>query len=256
MRLEGRHALITGGGSGIGLASARRFLAEGARVALLDRDAASLARAAEALGGAAATVAADVGDAAAVEEAVAAAVAALGGRLDAVVNAAGISEWAAFADTTPAMWRRIMAVNLDGPFHVSLAALPHLRAAAATTPGGASVVHLASAAGLQPRPNYTAYGSSKGGVVMLTRTMALDLAAERIRVNCVCPGAIRTPMVEGSLAAMPDPATAEATILSRYAMRRFGTAEEVANLVLFLTSAEASYVTGAAWTVDGGSVFH
>lgn len=256
MRLRERHALITGGGSGIGFAAAGAFLREGARVALLDRDEAALARAAATLGEGVATVAADVGDPDSVATAVAASVAALGGRLDAVVNAAGISEHAPFADTTPAMWRRIMAVNLDGPFLVSRAALPHLRAAAATTPGGATVVHLASAAGLQPRPSYTAYGSSKGGVVMLTRTMALDLAAEGIRVNCICPGAIRTPMVEGSLAAMPDPATAERTILARYALRRFGTAEEVANLVLFLTSAEASYVTGAAWTVDGGSVFH
>jgi NAD(P)-dependent dehydrogenase (short-subunit alcohol dehydrogenase family) len=249
-RLAGRHAVVTGGASGIGLASARRFLAEGARVALLDRDEAALGRAAAELGGVPA-IPVDVSDARAAQAAVDRAARDLGGRIDAVVNAAGIARTARFADTTPELWREVMAVNLDGPFLVSRAALPHLRAA-----GGGSVVHIASAAGLTPRPGYTAYGTSKGGVVMLTRTMALDLAPENIRVNCVCPGAIRTPMVTRALEAAPDRAAAEAALLSRYAMRRLGTAEEVANLVLFLTSGEAGYVTGAAYTVDGGSVFH
>lgn len=250
MRLRGRHAVITGGASGIGLASARRFLAEGAKVALLDRNAAALQATAAELGGVPA-VAVDVADFSAVQAAVDAAAAALG-RIDAVVNAAGISRWAHFADTTPELWRAVMAVNLDGPFHVSRAALPHLRAAGR----GASIVHLASAAGLQPRPHYVAYGTSKAGVAFLTKTMALDLAPEGIRVNCICPGAILTPMVTDALDAAPDRARAEAVMTARYAMGRLGTAEEVANLVLFLTSDEASFVTGAAYTVDGGSVFH
>ncbi len=243
MRLAGRHALITGGASGIGLATARAFLAEGARVALIDRDEAALARVAGELG--ILGMPADVADMASVARAVDKAAATLG-ALDAVVNAAGISRWARFEDTTPELWRSVMAVNLDGPFHVCRAALPHLRRA-----GGGSIVNLASAAGLVPRPDYTAYGASKGGLLMLTKTLALDLAAEGIRVNAVCPGAIRTPMIEGTLAT-----TDEASLLARYAMRRLGTPEEVANLVLFLTSAEASYVTGAAYTVDGGSAFH
>lgn len=249
MRLQGRRAIITGGASGIGLASARAFLAEGARVVLLDRNAEALTAAAAETG--APTFPADVADMESVQTAVDAAVTALGG-LDIVVNAAGISRWASFEDTTPALWREVMAVNLDGPFHVCRAALPHLRQAS----GDRAVVNLASAAGLMPRPNYTAYGSSKGAVVMFTRTLALDLAKQGIRVNAVCPGAILTPMVTEPLEAAPDRAAAEATYLARYALGRFGTAEEVAKLVLFLASAEASYVTGAAYTVDGGSVFH
>jgi NAD(P)-dependent dehydrogenase (short-subunit alcohol dehydrogenase family) len=248
MRLQGRSAVITGGASGIGLASARAFLREGAELALLDRDRDALDRAAAELGVPGIPV--DVADMASVQAAVDAAAATLG-RLDAVVNAAGISRWAHFSDTPPELWRAVMAVNLDGPFHVCRAALPHLRRA-----GGGSIVNLASAAGLVPRPNYTAYGASKGGVVMLTRTLALDLARDNIRVNAICPGAILTPMVTEALDAAPDRAAAEATFLARYAMGRFGTAEEVASAVLYLTSAEASYITGSALGVDGGSAYH
>lgn len=248
MRLASRHALITGGASGIGLASARLFLREGAKVALLDRDAGALARVSAELGVPGIPV--DVADPGAVARAVDAAAQALG-ALDAVVNAAGISRVASLADTTPELWRQVMAVNLDGPFHVCRAALPHLRQA-----GGGSIVNLASAAGLVPRPNYAAYGASKGGLLMLTRCLALDLAKEGIRVNAICPGAILTPMVEETMAAQPDPASAERSFLARYAMGRFGTAEEVAQAVLYLTSAEASFVTGSALGVDGGSAWH
>ena len=248
MRLASRHALITGGASGIGLATARLFLAAGAKVALLDRDARALARVAGELGVPGIPV--DVADAEATAAAVDAAATELG-ALDAVVNAAGISRVASPTETTPALWREVMAVNLDGPFHVCRAAIPHLRRA-----GGGSIVNLASAAGLVPRANYSAYGASKGGLVMLTRCLALDLAADGIRVNAICPGAILTPMVEATLAAQPDPANAERAFLARYAMGRFGTAEEVAQAVVFLTSGEASYVTGAALGVDGGSAWH
>ena len=153
--------------------------------------------------------------------------------------AARIGRCLAQADLAP---ERIDALFLTG----GSTGLPHLRAA-----GGGSMVNLASAAGLTPRPNYSAYGASKGGLIMFTRSLALELAAENIRANAVCPGAIETPMLAATIADAN-----EAAILARYALRRFGTAEEVANLVLFLTSSEASYVTGAAYTVDGGSVFH
>jgi len=248
MRLRGRRAVITGGASGIGHATARQFVAEGAGVVLLDRDAAGLARASAELG--IPGLAVDVADPDAVTGAIGAAAATLGG-IDAVVNAAGISRWAGLADTTPALWRSVMAVNLDGPFHVCRAALPHLRRA-----GGGSIVNLASAAGLVPRPGYVAYGASKGGLIMLTRTLALDLAPEGIRVNAICPGAILTPMVTGNLDAAPDREIAERAMLARYAMGRLGTAAEVAEAVVFLTSAEASFITGSALGVDGGSAFH
>ena len=143
-------------------------------------------------------------------------------------------------------------MNLDGPFHVCRAALPHLRRA-----GGGSIVNLASAAGLVPRPNYTAYGASKGGLLMLTRPWRSISRRDNIRVNAICPGAILTPMVtEATMAAQPDRGAAERTFLARYAMGRFGTAEEVASAVLYLTSAEASYITGSALGVDGGSAWH
>ncbi len=248
-RLANRRILITGGASGIGLATARRFAAEGAQVALLDRNAEGLAAAKRDLPGAHVVVA-DVTQEAEVQSAIAAAVKALGG-LDGLVNAAGVSAWRSFEELDFAEWRRILSINLDGPFLVTHAALPALKAA-----GKGTVVNVASGAGLQPRPNFSAYCSSKGGLVMFTRAIAIDLAASNIRVNAVCPGIVMTPLVERNLATFQDREAAFERYLSRNLMHRFGTAEEVARAILYLTSDDSSFVTGSALSIDGGSVFH
>lgn len=249
-RLENRRILITGGASGIGLATARRFVAEGARVAILDCDADGLAKAAGELGAAAATVRADVTTESEVRAAVAAAVGALNG-LDGLVNAAGISVWRSFDELTYEEWRRILSINLDGPFLVSHAALGALKAA-----GKATIVNIASGAGLQPRQNFSAYCASKGGLVLFTKAIAMDLAAHGIRVNALCPGIVMTPLVEKNLALNTDRDAARERYISRNLMKRFGTAEEIAAAILYLTSYESSFVTGAALAIDGGATFH
>jgi NAD(P)-dependent dehydrogenase (short-subunit alcohol dehydrogenase family) len=250
MRLRGRKVLITGGASGIGLATARRFIAEGAKVALLDRDRDGLASVVRELGDAAMPVIADVTSEPEVRAGVNDACDALQG-LDGLVNAAGISVWRGVADMTFEEWRRILSINLDGPFLVCLAALPALKAA-----GGATIVNIASGAGLQPRQNFSAYCSSKGGLVLFTKAIAMDLAGDKIRVNAVCPGIVMTPLVERNLGLHEDRDAAFQRYISRNLMKRFGTAEEVADAVLFLSSEESSFVTGSALSLDGGSVFH
>ncbi len=250
MRMNGRRVLVTGGASGIGLATARRFIAEGARVALLDRDEKGLASASKELGDKVWTVRADVTSESEVGTVVKGAADALGG-LDGLVNAAGISIWRNFADLTFEEWRRILSINLDGPFLVTHAALPALKAA-----GGATVVNIASGAGLQPRANFSAYCSSKAGLVLFTKAIAMDLAADKIRVNAVCPGIVMTPLVERNLALHADRDAAIERYVSRNLMRRFGTAGEVADAVLFLSGSESAFITGSALSLDGGSVFH
>lgn len=249
-RMQGRRALVTGGASGIGLAIARRFIGEGARVALLDIDADGLAAATRELGDAAVAVHADVTDEAQVNAAVASAAVSLEG-LDCLVNGAGVSRWVAFSDMTLAEWRRVLSINLDGPFLVCHAALPALKAA-----GKATIVNVASGSGLAPRQNFSHYCASKGGLVLFTKSIAMDLAADGIRVNAVCPGIVMTPLVERNLATFPDRDAAVQRYISRNLMKRFGSAEEVADAVLFLSCDESSFITGSALSLDGGSVFH
>ena len=250
MRLDGRKVLITGGASGIGLATARRFVAEGARVALLDRDPRGLEQAIRALGEAAVAVHADVMDEAKVQAAVGEAAQALAG-LDGLVNSAGISFWRSFADLTFEEWRRTLSTNLDGVFLVCKAALPALKAA-----GKATIVNIASGAGLQPRANFSHYCASKGGLVLFTKAIAMDLARDNIRVNAVCPGIVMTPLVERNLALTGEREAAYQRYVSRNLMQRFGSADEIADAVLWLSSSESAFVTGSALSVDGGSVFH
>ena len=250
MRLNGRKVLITGGASGIGLATARRFVDEGARVALLDRDSGGLEKAIQTLGEAAIAVHADVMDEANVQAAVEEAAQALQG-LDGLVNSAGTSFWRSFADLTFAEWRRTLSINLDGVFLVCKAALPALKVA-----GKATIVNIASGAGLQPRANFSHYCASKGGLVLFTKAIAMDLARDNIRVNAVCPGIVMTPLVERNLALTGEREAAYQRYVSRNLMQRFGTAEEIADAVLWLSSSESAFVTGSALSVDGGSVFH
>ncbi|MGA9869121.1 MAG: SDR family oxidoreductase [Acetobacteraceae bacterium] len=250
MRLSNRRILITGAASGIGAAVSAMFCREGARIGMLDRDDAKLREAAGRIGAGAFPVVADVSDEDAVRRAVDAAIGALGG-MDGVVNCAGIDLLRPFAEMTATDWRRTMAVDLDGPFFVCRAALPALRAA-----GAATIVNVASAAGLRPLEHRTAYCSAKAALVMFSKSLAVDLAADNIRVNAICPGIIDTPLFRNSFEHTPDPDVALRAIMDRYLIQRPGHPDEIASTALFLSSAESGYMTGSAIAVDGGRSFH
>ena len=250
MRMRDRRILITGGASGIGLETARLMAMEGASVALLDHNTTQLrAAVAESGPGTVHAVAAEVTEEAAVVRAVAEAAGALGG-LDGVVNSAGVSLWRPFAELGFDDWRRLHAVNLDGPFLVCRAALPLLLAA-----GGGTIVNLASGAGLRPLPQLSAYCSSKAALVMLTRSLALEYADRGVRVNAVAPGPIETPMIERTLSRAPDREVQMAKFIARVGMRRLGRPDEIARAVLFLSCGDSSFTTGAVLEADGGRVF-
>jgi len=236
-RLKGRRIVVTGAASGIGRSTAQLFAREGANVALLDLDMRGLAETIRDIRAHPFEV--DVTNEDAVSQAVDKAAAALGG-IDGVVNAAGIMCASPIADVPAAHWRRVLDINLTGTYIVVRSCLPWM-----TREPAATVVNIASAAGLLPNaPGLTAYAASKGGVVNLTRALAAELAP-KIRANCVCPGMVDTPMADGFRGNVGN-----------YALKRIASPEEVARAVLYLTSAESSYVTGAALAVDGGRSFH
>jgi NAD(P)-dependent dehydrogenase (short-subunit alcohol dehydrogenase family) len=244
-RLAGRRALVTGAASGIGRAIAMLFAAEGASIALLDVNVEAVLAAASAIGGHG--IAVDVLNHEAVPLAVAQAAEALGG-IDAVVNAAGIVGVTSLADTDYATWRRMIDINLTGPYLVCRAALPWLREA-----NGSTIVNIGSAQAFRPVGASAAYAASKAGVVNFTKALAGELAPG-IRANAVCPGIVDTPMVQGVRAAGGD--AAGVPTLKDYPLGRMADAREIAEAVLFLTSMQSSYVTGAALAVDGGRTFH
>lgn len=252
--MSGKHAaprfVITGGASGIGLAVARLAIQRGARAALLDLDPAALSAAAESLQGAALPLVCDVTDAQAVKAAVEAAADWLGG-IDAVVNSAGIDLLAPLEQTDDAGWARMLAVNLTGPMLVCRAAMPHLRRA-----GGGTIVNVSSGAGLAPLLNRTAYCATKAGVIMFGKALAIEAAADGVRVNAVCPGAVDTPLFRTSYENSADPDRDLDAIRQRYALKRVAAPEEIAEAVLYLSGPASSYVTGTALAVDGGRTFH
>jgi NAD(P)-dependent dehydrogenase (short-subunit alcohol dehydrogenase family) len=236
-RLRGRRIVITGAASGIGRASALLFAEEGAQLALFDMDEHGAAQTAHQIGGHAFRV--DVTDEGSLERAAAQAAQVLGG-IDGVINAAGIMPTGRMAETPVAVWRKVLEVNLTGTWLVSRACLPWLQ-----KERGSTIVNIASAAGLLPNaPGLTAYAASKGGVVNLTRAMAAELAPD-IRVTCVCPGMVDTPMAEGFH-----------NNVGNYALKRIADPQEIARVLMFLSSADSSYVTGAILAADGGRSFH
>jgi len=240
-RFKGRTAIITGGAAGIGLDIATRLAAEGARVSLWDMNAAALAQAQASMGAADIRVV-DVADADAVAAAMTASVAALGGGLDVLVCSAGITGPNTTVRDYPIdAWQSVININLNGVFYCNKAAVPHLMAN-----GYGRIVNIASIAGKEGNPNASAYSASKAGVIGLTKSLGKELAKTEIRVNCVTPAAVRTGMFAQMTQEHID------FMLSKIPLARFGAIEEVAALVCWLASEEASFSTGAVFDVSGG----
>jgi NAD(P)-dependent dehydrogenase (short-subunit alcohol dehydrogenase family) len=239
VRLDGLGALVTGGASGIGAATARLFAVRGARVAVLDRRIEGVDRSLLALEG-------DVTDDASVTEAVARSVDQLGG-LDIVVNNAGIGAVGAVDANDDDEWRRVFDVNVLGVARVTRAALPHLRRS--SSPAIVNTCSIAATAGL---PDRALYSATKGAVLSLTLAMAADHVDDGIRVNCVAPGTADTPWVQRLLEAAPDPTARRAALEARQPMGRLVTADEVAEAIAYLASPAASATTGTVLPVDGG----
>jgi 3-oxoacyl-[acyl-carrier protein] reductase len=244
-RLDGKVALVTGAGSGIGRASAVRFAAEGARVAVVDlKGAEEIAAAIDAAGGEALALTTDVADEEAVAVMAEVAVDRFG-RVDVLMNNAGILEdFLPAADTPTEVWRRVLGVNLDAQFFTARALLPQM-----VERGDGAIINVASTAGLNGGNGGAAYTTSKHAVIGFTRQLCFDYARQGIRCNVICPGAVETGMTK-EIFASPDAAVMAA--VESAPIGRWAQPEELASAALFLASDEASFVNGAVYVVDGG----
>lgn len=236
----GKVALITGAARGIGLATAKLMAGDGWRVALLDRDADVLADAVTEVAHGAIGLHHDVADPQAAPQAVRACLSAFG-RLDAVVNNAGVADFGPIEDTDFARWRRVMETNLDGVFLMSQAAIPALKEQ------GGAIVNIGSISGLRGSTLRVAYGTSKAAVIHLTKQQAAELGEHNIRANCVCPGPVRTKLAMAVHTQDIIDAYHDAIPLNRY-----GSEQEIAEVIAFLCGSKASYVTGQIIAADGG----
>ena len=241
MRLNGKTAVITGGGSGIGAACCALFAQEGARVAVLDRDADAAHAAAAELGAGAIALRVDVANEVEVREAMAACAARFD-RIDILVNNAGIAVRRAVEELEDEDWKRVMDVNLRGAFLCSKYALPHMSG------GRGSIIHMSSVVAVTGTRNRAVYSASKGGLIALMRNMAMDYAPRAIRVNCLCPGFVRTPFTAELFA--DDERRSRITGL--HPLGRLCEPDDIARAALFLASDESSWITGHALVVDGG----
>jgi meso-butanediol dehydrogenase/(S,S)-butanediol dehydrogenase/diacetyl reductase len=240
--LRGKRVLITGGAGGIGRATSIRFLEEGARVVVLDRDDAALEQMRVDLPALHGTLSADVSDPEDLAEVFEALDEQVGG-IDILINNAGISIRHSFADITPQEWRQVIDVNLNGVFFVAQQAARRMLAGS-----GGVILNMGSTNGLMGYPYYADYNASKAGVIELTRSMALELAPT-VRVNAICPGWILTPMQEAEYT--PEMRRAFAAKLP---LNRLGRPEDVAALFAFLASDDATFITGQCFVIDGGEI--
>lgn len=250
-RLQDKVTIVTGAGAGIGRAVCERFAEEGAEVVPTSRTLEHLSETVEAVtrisGRRPRSFVLDVGDAPSVERVIRE-IGDACGRIDVVCNNAGIelSHAPPLEEVTDEEWESIFRVNVAGMFRVCRATLPFM-------PDGGAIVNLGSMNSFVAWPDDVPYTTSKGAVLQFSRALAVDLAARNIRVNCVCPGIIDTPMTRSFITAAGDPDAVLAEYKAVAPLRRMGTSREVANCVVFLASEEASFVTGAALLVDGGS---
>lgn len=253
MKLEGKVALITGGGTGIGAAVAERFVAEGAKICISARRQEMLDKVAQSLpSDSVTTCSGDVSKQEDAERMVETTVK-FGGKLDVLLNNAGISIQGAVADLDPENWHKVIGVNLTGPFLLMRAAIPHMIKA-----GGGSIINMASVGGLNCLPAYGAYCPSKAGLIMLTKQVALDYGPQNIRCNAVCPGGVKTDMTEeefgqvGKMLGM-DSDSFFSLISEEMPLRRFADPPEMGGVCTFLASDDSSFMTGASVVVDGGT---
>lgn len=243
MQLEGKTALVTGGGQGIGRGIVERFLEEGARVAVVQRR--PLDAELESHPGVLA-IQADVSYTAALSDVVGLAVARFGG-LNVLVNNAGIMFERTVEHILPEEWDRMMALNLRTPLFLAQAALPHLRRA-----GGGSIINIGSIEGLAANPRHAAYAASKAGIHGMTKALALDLGADNIRCNAIAPGWITSELSETYLESQADPAGAREALHKLHPAGRLGNPSDVGDLAVFLASDRAGFLTGEVITLDGG----
>jgi NAD(P)-dependent dehydrogenase (short-subunit alcohol dehydrogenase family) len=248
-RFDSKVIIVTGATSGIGYVTAKRFAAEGANVVCVGRNldgGATLINQITADSGKSLFIRADVRFSEQVR-AVVDQVAERFGRIDVLYNNAGVELIRECTETTEEEWDLILDTNVKSVFLFSKYSIPWLKRSQG------NIVNNASSIGLVGSPNYTAYCASKGAVVLFTKALALECAPWKIRVNCICPGAINTPMLDREIAHFPDREATLRSITEEAPLRRIATPDEVASIVLFLASDEASYVTGASYSVDGGT---
>jgi meso-butanediol dehydrogenase/(S,S)-butanediol dehydrogenase/diacetyl reductase len=254
MKLDGKVALITGAGTGIGAAITERFVADGARVCMTGRRQAMLDKVARSLpAGTVVTCAGDVTQLKDVERMVERALG-FTGRLDVLVNNAAIDPGGTtVVDIDPELWHRVLETNLTGPLYLMKLSIPHMVEA-----GGGSIINIASLGGLRCLPGMPAYCSSKAGLIMLSKQVALDFGAAKIRCNALCPGGTRTEMLETSLGPLADVLETDlegvfACISSMVPLRRTASPSEITGICSYLASDDSSFMTGAVLLLDGGA---